>query len=91
ELRGCRHMEAARSVGVEPLGMILANSGEGTAKLHGYQNVDPSHEATPAAQVDAIEAATNEANAADFACLTDDERAELVALVDAAGGFAAER
>ena len=91
ELRGCRHMEASRSVGVEPLGMILANSGEGTAKLHGYQNVDPGHEATPAAQVDAIEAATDEANAADFACLTDDERAELVALVDAAGGFAAER
>ena len=71
--------------------MVLANGGEGTAKLHGYQDVDPRHEATPADQVDAIEAATDEANAADFACLTDDERAELVALVDAAVDFAAER
>lgn len=91
ELRGCRHMEASRSAGIEPLGMVLANGGEGTAKLHGYQDVDPRHEATPADQVDAIEAATDEANAADFACLTDDERAELVALVDAAVDFAAER
>ena len=49
------------------------------------------HTATDADQVAAIETTTDEANAADFSCLTDDERAELVALVEAAVDHAAER
>ncbi len=84
ELRGCRHMRATRAAGADPLGMVLANGGERTAKLHGYRDRYLDHETADADQVAAIEATTDEANAADFACLTDDERAELVALVTAA-------
>jgi len=91
ELRGCRHMWATRTAGADPLGMVLANGGEQTAKLHGYGDRYLDHTAADADQVAAVEAMTDEANAADFSCLTDNERAELVALVEAAVDHAAER
>ena len=91
ELRGCRHMWATRAAGADPLGMVLANGGEKTAKLHGYGDRYLNHTATDADQVAAIEATTDEANAADFSCLTGSERAELVALVEAAVDHAGKR
>ena len=84
-------MWATRSAGADPLGMVLANGGEQTAKLHGYGDRYMDHTATDADQVAAIETATDEANAVDFSCLAENERAELVALVEAAVDHAAER
>ena len=91
ELRGCRHMWATRTAGADPLGMVLANGGEQTAKLHGYGDRYLDYTAADADQVAAVEATTDEANAVDFSCLAEIERAELVALVDAAVDHAAER
>ena len=87
ELRFCRHTRAVRAAGADPLGMVLAKGGEGNAALFGWTDLSPgpidpeTHEA--------IEAATDEASAADLACLTDDERSELVELVTAALAHAA--
>lgn len=82
ELRGCRHMAAARAAGCDPEAMALANSGLAWAGIHGFRNLhaDP----TPADQTEAIESATDDLDAPNYDCLTADERAELVDLVEAA-------
>jgi len=89
ELRGDRHLAACRAVGAEPLPMVLANTSEFMATLHGF--TDLSCGPALAEQVEAIEAMTDETNEADFAVLADHERAKLVDLVDAAVAHAAER
>ena len=82
ELRGCRHMTAARAAGGDPEAMTLGRSGLAWAGIHGFRNLhaDPA----PAALAEAIEAATDDLDAPNYECLTDDERAELVDLVEAA-------
>ncbi len=82
ELRFCRHVVAVRAAGADRLGMVLAGGGEANAGLFGWEDtsagpVDPETHA-------AIEAATDEAAAADLACLSGDEREELVGLAEAA-------
>ncbi len=82
ELRFCRHVAVVKGAGVNPLALVLTKGGEANATLFGWTDlscgpVDPEiHES--------IEAATDHAAAADLACLTDDERAELAELADAA-------
>jgi len=89
ELRGCLHMTASRKAGVDPLAMVLASGGEGTAQLHGYTDLD--RKPASAEQLTAIEEATTDADAANYDCLTEDERTELAKLVEAAVVHAAER
>ncbi len=82
ELRGCRHMATCRAAGADAETMTLAKSGLAWAGIHGFRNLhaDP----TPPEVVADIEAATDAADAGNFTCLTDDERTELVDLVEAA-------
>jgi len=82
ELRGCRHMAACRAAEADPEAMTLAQSGLAWAGIHGFRNLhgDPA----PTYQVNMIEAATDAADALDYAVLTNDERAELVELVETA-------
>jgi len=89
ELRGDLHMAACRNAGADPLAMVMATGGQGTAQLHGYTDLD--REPAPADQIAAIDAATADADARNYECLTENERAELVDLVDAAVAHAAER
>ena len=87
ELRGCRHMSACRAAGADPLAMTLAQSGIAWAAIHGFRDLH----AAPADNnlVEAVEAATEQSDAENYTCLTDDERAELVELVEAAVAHAA--
>lgn len=89
ELRGDLHMAACRALGADPLAMVLAGNGEGTARVHGFTDLD--HEWAPQELLAAAEEATDDLDARNYECLTDDERTELVALVDAAVAHAAER
>ncbi len=89
ELRGDLHMAACRNLGADPLAMVLGGSGEGTARTHGYTDLD--HERASAEMLAAAEDATDDLDARNYECLTDDERAELADLVDAAVAHAAER
>lgn len=89
ELRGCLHMSVCRKAGVDALSMVLAQGGEGTAKLHGYQNLE--REPASVAEIASIEAVTGKADATNFTCLSEHNRSELVALVRAAVAHASER
>ena len=81
ELRLCRHVLAARAAGVDPMGMVLAADGERWAAMHGYQDLSagPQDDATRSL----VEDATDAASAADLDVLDDDERSDLVTLVEA--------
>ncbi|MBC8363695.1 MAG: hypothetical protein H8E59_01670 [Actinobacteria bacterium] len=83
ELRGCRHIAAARAAGADPHGLVLANGGP--AALFGWPD---EGEPVDSAVRDAIEAATDAASAADLSPLSDDERAELAELATAAHAHA---
>ncbi|HCV34374.1 MAG TPA: hypothetical protein DGF10_06870 [Acidimicrobiaceae bacterium] len=87
ELRGCRHMSACRAAGADPLAMTLAQSGVAWTAVHGFRDLH----AAPADDelVEAVEAATEQADAENYECLTDDERAELIELIEAAVAHAA--
>ncbi len=79
ELRFCRHVVAVKAAGADPHGMLIAN--KGLVTLFGWPE---DGTATDPEIRDAIEDATDEASAVDYATLGDDERAELVALASAA-------
>ena len=89
ELRGCRHMSVCRAADSDPLALVLAQGGEGTARLHGYQNLD--HEPASVDQLASIEAATHAADAKNYSCLSDSDRSELVTLVQNAVTHAADQ
>jgi hypothetical protein len=82
ELRFCRHVTVVQAAGANPLALVLTKGGEANANLFGWNDLscgplDPEAHAS-------IEAATDQAAAADLQCLTSDERAELVELASAA-------
>ena len=89
ELRGDLHMAACRNLGTDPLAMVLAGSGEGTARMHGYTDLD--HERASGAMLATAKEATDDLDARNYEFLTDDEWAELVTLVDAAVVHAVDR
>ena len=81
ELRLCHHVVESRSADVDPMGMVLAADGERWAAMHGYQDLSagPQDDATRSL----VEDATDAASAADLEVLDDDERSDLVTLVEA--------
>lgn len=84
ELRMARHVVAVLAEGISPLEAILSGGGgEGNAKLFGWEAPFPEASGFAVRRREA-EHHTDELHAADFAVLTDAERAELAAIYAAA-------